>query len=73
FEVKRKKITYKYTPVKGKNILKLKLVDKFGNINEKEILVDYTPKPVIKPLVAISQVEPEPISREKPEVVVIVC
>jgi len=68
FEVKRKKITYKYTPVKGKNILKLKLVDKFGNINEKEILVDYTPKPVIKPLVAISQAEPESISREKPEV-----
>lgn len=76
FEVKRKKFTYKYTPVKGKNILKLKLVDKFGNINEKEILVDYTPKPVIKPLVAISQVkpdiavkvQPESISREKPEV-----
>ncbi len=76
FEVKRDSFTYKYTPVEGENILKLKLVDKFGNINEKEILVDYTPKPVIKPLVAISQVkpdiavkvQPESISREKPEV-----
>ncbi|MBA7566121.1 hypothetical protein ES708_07808 [subsurface metagenome] len=69
FEVKRKKIVYKYTPVKGKNILKLKLVDKFGNINEKEILVDYIPKPVIKPLVAISQVKPDIVVDVQPEAI----
>jgi hypothetical protein len=49
--IERKRFTYSYKPVPGKNILKLKLVDEEGNLSYKNIVIYYTPekkKPVLR-------------------------
>ncbi len=45
FRIDRKRFTYSFTPLPGKNILKLKLVDADGNFSFKEVTVIYTPPP----------------------------
>ncbi len=50
-KIDRRKFTYSYKPVPGKNILKLKLVDEDGNLSYKDIVIVYNPEkktPVIK-------------------------
>ncbi len=49
--IDKKKFEYTYTPVPDKNILKLTLIDKEGNISYKNITIIYTiEKPDIEPL-----------------------
>lgn len=43
FRIDRRRFTYSFTPLQGKNILKLKLVDKDGNFSFKDVVVIYTP------------------------------
>jgi hypothetical protein len=43
FHIERQRFTYSYTPQPGKNILKLKLVDKDSNLSFEEAAVIYTP------------------------------
>ena len=51
FNIDRRKFTYSYKPLQGKNILKLKLIDEEGNLSFKDVVVIYTlakKTPVIK-------------------------
>jgi hypothetical protein len=44
FRINRRRFTYPYKPVPGKNILKLKLVDEDGNLSFKDVVIIYTPE-----------------------------
>ncbi len=44
FEIGRRRFTYEYVPIPGKNILKLKMVDSDGNFSFKDIYIYYTPE-----------------------------
>jgi hypothetical protein len=44
FSIDRKRFTYSYKPLPGKNILKLKLVDEDGNLSFKDVIIYYTPE-----------------------------
>jgi len=43
FHIDRRRFTYTYTPLPGRNILKLKLVDKDGNLSFNEVMIIFTP------------------------------
>ena len=45
--IDRRRFTYSYKPVAGKNILKLKLVDEEGNLSYKDVLIVYNPKKIV--------------------------
>jgi hypothetical protein len=47
FRIDRRRFTFSYKPVAGKNILKLKLVDEDGNLSYKEVVIVYKPKKII--------------------------
>ncbi len=43
FQIDRRRFTYTFVPLPGKNILKLKMVDSDGNLSFKNVVVIYTP------------------------------
>jgi len=43
FEIKRKKFVYQFKPLSGNNILKFILTDENGNINTRNVTVEYKP------------------------------
>ncbi len=43
FDINRRKFVYMFTPQPGSNLLKLTLTDHDGNINTREIIINYTP------------------------------
>ncbi|KPK83840.1 MAG: hypothetical protein AMS27_11720 [Bacteroides sp. SM23_62_1] len=61
FRIERRRFTYSFIPLPGKNILKLKLVDKDGNLSFKDVIVVYTPPPtapVVQPVKADTVTQP---------------
>jgi hypothetical protein len=71
FDITLDEFTYHYVPVEGKNILKLKLVDKFRNTSKEEILVALIPRPVEKPLIEKPEVKPDITEKIPPEQVAV--
>ena len=49
FEIDRRRFTYTFVPLPGKNILKLKMVDRDGNLSFKNVVVIYTPEEMVEP------------------------
>ena len=49
FEVDRRRFTYTFVPLPGKNILKIKMVDQDGNLSFKNVVVIYTPEEKARP------------------------
>jgi hypothetical protein len=61
FSIDRKRFTYSYKPVPGKNILKLKLVDEDGNLSYKDVVIVYTPEKQTSKVVKEQSVTPAPV------------
>ncbi len=66
FRIDRRRFTYSYKPVAGKNILKLKLVDDDGNLSYKDVVIVYTPKKVVDVIQKVKQPIKESVTEPAP-------
>lgn len=66
FRIERRRFTYSYKPVAGKNILKLKLVDEDNNLSFKDIVIVYTPETHAPPARVAEQPKTEPVPEPVP-------
>jgi len=56
FDIAGEKFAYNYTPSEGENVLHFNLTDKYGNQNNKKVIIDY--QPVVEPEVIIAETGP---------------
>lgn len=56
FDIPEEKFAYNYSPSEGENVLHFNLTDKFGNQNNKKVVIDY--QPVVEPEMIIAETGP---------------